>query len=112
MTLTDLYQQLFGKNHVQDGDVISMAEHGRSGGVSTGQGFKYVAIPGEACQIADNSVDSNVQYVGKASIGASTSDAVWQIKKIDCTTGTVITWADGNDNYDNNWSNREAISYA
>lgn len=44
MTLSDLYGQLFGKSSIQDGDVISMAEHGRIGGISTGQGFKYVGI--------------------------------------------------------------------
>lgn len=43
-TLEDLYGQLFGKSSIQDGDVISMAEHGRVGGLSTGQGFKYVGI--------------------------------------------------------------------
>lgn len=41
---TDLYHQLFGKNHIQDGDVISFSEHGRVGGVSTGQGFKAVSV--------------------------------------------------------------------
>ena len=44
MTLSDLYGQLFGKSSIQDGDVISMAEHGRIGDISTGQGFKYVGI--------------------------------------------------------------------
>lgn len=43
-TLEDIYGQLFGKSAIQDGDVISMAEHGRVGGLSTGQGFKYVGI--------------------------------------------------------------------
>lgn len=43
MSITDLYQQLFGKGAIKDGDVISMSEHGRVGGVSTGQGFKYMA---------------------------------------------------------------------
>lgn len=44
MSITDLYHQLFGKDHIQDGDVISFSEHGRVGGVDTGQGFKFVGI--------------------------------------------------------------------
>lgn len=46
MAITDLYKLLFGKEHIQDGDVISMSEHGRVGGVSTGQGFKYSSLVG------------------------------------------------------------------
>ena len=44
MSITDLYGLLFGKEHIKDGDVISFSEHGRVGGVSTGQGFKHVAV--------------------------------------------------------------------
>lgn len=40
--ITDLYQQLFGRKGIADGNVIDMAEHGRVGGVSTGQPFKFV----------------------------------------------------------------------
>lgn len=42
--ITDLYQQLFGKDHIQDGNVIDFEEHGRVGGVSTGQGFKFISL--------------------------------------------------------------------
>jgi len=41
---------------------------------------------------------SNILYMCKASIGSARNSAVWQIRKID---GMDITWADGNDNYDN-----------
>ena len=44
MTISDLYQDLFGKGAIQDGDVIEMAEHQRVGGLSTGQGYKAVGI--------------------------------------------------------------------
>lgn len=61
--LTDLYQQLFGKNHIQDGNVIDMAEHGRVGGVSTGQAFKHTAIidttSGDAVTVTNNKLDVN-----------------------------------------------------
>lgn len=37
-----LYSALFGKRELTDSDVVSFSEHGRVGGVSTGQGFKFV----------------------------------------------------------------------
>lgn len=41
-SLSSLYRALFGKRAPVDGNVIDMSEHGRVGGVSTGQGFKFV----------------------------------------------------------------------
>lgn len=41
MQITDLYKQLFGRKGPADGNVIDMSEHGRVGGLSTGQPFKY-----------------------------------------------------------------------
>lgn len=57
--------------------------------------------------------DSNTIYIGKAKIGALTSDAVWQIKKISTSaTITSILWADGNDAFDNVWDNRVSLNYS
>lgn len=58
-------------------------------------------------------VDSNSDiYVGKAPIGAATSDSVWQIKFIDLTGSDVdIKWADGNSDFDNEWDERANLSY-
>jgi len=66
----------------------------------------------EATQIAEDSGDSNVTYIGKAVIGTLTSVSSWRIKKLDATTGLEITWADGNSNYDNEWDERENLSYS
>jgi hypothetical protein len=52
-----------------------------------------------------------VLYLGKSPIGSSTSDPVWQIKKVDTTSGVVITWADGNADFDNIWDNRTSLTY-
>jgi len=41
ITTVDTHKLLFGKKGIQDGNVIDMAEHGRAGGVSTGQPFKF-----------------------------------------------------------------------
>jgi len=42
MNIVDLYKNLFGRSKMTDGSIIEMAEHGRVGGVSTGQPFKFV----------------------------------------------------------------------
>lgn len=43
-SLDDYYGQLFGRSHIADGTIIDLAEHGRVGGVSTGQSFKYTSL--------------------------------------------------------------------
>lgn len=63
-------------------------------------------------QRVDDYTTANIIYIGIARVGTPTSDAYWQIQKIDETTGTVITWADGNDNFDNIWDNRTSITYS
>ena len=45
--------------------------------------------------------DGDVVYVCSAPVGSSVSASVWQVKKVDATTGVVITWADGDAEYDN-----------
>ncbi len=54
----------------------------------------------------------SVTYVGVAVVGSLASDNVWQIKKIDETSGVVITWADGNSDFDNVWDNRASLTYS
>lgn len=109
--ITDLYTQLFGKDHIKDGDVISFSEHGRVGGLSTGQGYKITKGVEEVTYIDEAS--SSITYIGKAGIGVSTSSASWQIKKI-LTSGSVtsITYAGGTDNYDQVWNDRSGLSYS
>lgn len=54
---------------------------------------------------------ATVTYIGEATIGSATSSAVWRIKKMDTTSGIVITWADSNENFDNVWDNRASLTY-
>ena len=47
--------------------------------------------------------------------GSSTSSAVWRVKKTvlsDTSDDVVITWADGNANFDNIWDNRLSLTYS
>lgn len=69
MTITDLYRQLFGKGAIQDGNVIDMAEHGRVGDLSTGQGLKYVTpidpdtgdtLTGAGTQYTEGDTDASI----------------------------------------------------
>ncbi len=55
---------------------------------------------------------ATVSYIGQAVTGSSTATAVWRIKKMDTTSGIVITWADGNPNFDNIWDNRASLTYS
>lgn len=51
-------------------------------------------------------------YVGDALAGSSESNAVWRIKRIDETSGVVVLWADGNDNFDNIWTDYLTLIYS
>jgi hypothetical protein len=68
-------------------------------------------IENEAQRVDDVST-ANVVYIGRAEIGSLTSDAVWQIRKIDITGEISITWADGNDSFDKIWDNRTILTYS
>jgi hypothetical protein len=54
---------------------------------------------------------ATITYIGYAQDGSSIADAVWSIKRIDTSSGTTIEWADGNNNFDNVWDNRAALTY-
>lgn len=57
-------------------------------------------------------VSGAVTYIAKAPIGSSQASAVWQAKRIDETSGMVITWADGNDSFDNVATDLTSLSYS
>lgn len=57
-------------------------------------------------------VVGDITYVAIAAPGTAQATAKWQCKKIDETTGMVITWADGNANFDNAATDLTALSYS
>lgn len=69
--------------------------------------------PGVLATVRVDDASSTVTYVGEAAVASSEGSATWRIKKLE-TTGTVlkITWADGNNNFDNIWTNRASLSYS
>ena len=54
----------------------------------------------------------SVKYVAIARVGTPQSDPYWQAKKVDTTTGVVITWADGDDEFDNIATDLTSLSYS
>lgn len=109
MIVDDLYQNLFGKNHITDGDVIEMAEHGRVGGVSNGQPFKMTSNAPMAIKVTESGTTT---YVARSKPGTLEATALWQCMKIDESSGAVITWADGDDTYDNIATNLAGLTYS
>jgi hypothetical protein len=54
----------------------------------------------------------SITYVGLAAPGTPQSSALWQCKKVDETTGTVITWCDGDALFDNVATDLTALTYS
>jgi len=86
-------------------------EHGAAGDVSTGRRLKYTQnVPLK--KIID-AASATVTYICEAVPSATTSQALWRIKKVDSTTNpTTILFADGNDNFDNIADNRASLTYS
>jgi len=60
----------------------------------------------------DDTSQANITYIGKAELNAGTNaSSVWQIQKIDETSGLILNWAEGNDNFDNVWDDRLNLTY-
>lgn len=60
----------------------------------------------------DDTSTASVTYIGKAAVGSSGASAVWQIQKMDESSGLVITFADGDSSFNNIWNNRTSLSYS
>ena len=64
--------------------------------------------------IVDDTTTANMIYIGKAPRkdgGNVTSDAVWQIKRVNLTSGVIVTWADGSDIFEKVWDDRVGYSW-
>jgi hypothetical protein len=81
--------------------------------VATGGGNTSAIISTLTTKYALRLVESSpYTYIGKAVTGSDEGDAVWQIFRMDETSGLKIEWADGNSNFDNIWSNYAGLSYS
>jgi hypothetical protein len=72
--------------------------------------------PAIAVRVDEHSSTPGIFYVGKAPIGTTAATARWQMCRITVAAGAVaaviIDWADGNDYFDNVYTNRQSLSYS
>lgn len=61
-------------------------------------------------KLIDDTTTPSVTYVGEAALGTATSAASWRIKKIDETSGVVITWTGSG--FDAVWDDRVIEVYS
>lgn len=57
-------------------------------------------------------VSGTISYIGQAPIGSATSSSVWQIFKLDSSSGLTLKWADSTDAFSKIWDDRATYSYA
>lgn len=85
---------------------MSGSQHNSDANAILSRNFRQYAVR------LDETTTTGVTYIGKALIGTSSADNDWAIQKMDETGDLIITWADGNDNFDNVWDNRASLVYA
>lgn len=91
------------------------------GGGGSGPSITDPAHDSTLIQVRDNiaaayavktTVAGAITYVAKAQPGTAQADAEWQAYKVDETSGTIITWADGNADFDNIATDLTTLSYS
>lgn len=76
-------------------------------------GVDAQAMPASAMATKITTV-GDVTYIGKAKTGTAQATARWQCKKIDSSVAgtTVITWADGDAEFNNTATDLTALTYS
>lgn len=60
-----------------------------------------------------DTVSDSLTYIGKAAVGIIESEPFWSVRRLSTTGGVLkIDWADGNEEFDNVWTNRGSLSYS
>lgn len=55
-------------------------------------------------------VSGTIEYVCEALPGTPAATAAWRVRKVDTTSGTIITWASGSGNFDKAATNLATVS--
>jgi hypothetical protein len=87
---------------------------GGRGGLNTQESNAILNMGATYAKRMDGVSTTNVTYYGVANKGSATANPVWRIMKIDESQSPedlIITWADGNDLFDNIWDNRLTLNY-
>lgn len=82
---------------------------GTTVGAKHGLDVSFMGSTGDAIRW-DTTTTANVIYVGFAVPGGLNASAVWRIMSVNTSTNEV-TWADGDDSYDNVWNDRASLTY-
>lgn len=101
--------EIFTKDDIE----VAVSNNTKTTGETIGsqRGHHVSVLPGGTYTLAyDTTTTANTIYLGSAVIGSATSAAVWQINKIDTSTG-LQTWSDSNSDFDNIWDNRASLTY-
>lgn len=53
----------------------------------------------------------SIDYVAEADTGTAFATPEWRVKKVDSTTGIVITWADGDEEFNNSATDLTTLTY-
>lgn len=56
--------------------------------------------------------DGTTMYIALAKPGTATTDAYWQCIKLDTSAGVVLTYADGDADFNNTANNLASLSYS
>lgn len=97
--------------HIPREGMMGKASDGSWYNLSVGTDGSLLSKTGDIPYALKVTVVGAVTYIGIANPGTAQATAEWQCKKIDTTVGTVITWADGNGNFDNTSTDLTALSY-
>ena len=99
-------QTILEKAYIPETKTIATTSYGFDG-------TDMQALPASAMAMKVTTV-GNVTYIGKAKTGAAQATAKWQCQKIDSsvTDTVVITWADGNAEFDNIATDLTSLSYS
>lgn len=76
----------------------------------TADGVTWQRVGTQFDVLLDDSSDP-VLYLGKAPIGSAMADPVWQIAKLDTSSGLAKTWAD-NAGFTQVWDDHESLTYS
>lgn len=95
---------------------LSIPSGGGGGGSSSGgevtQGTDPWVVSDRVLTTRIDEASSTVTYIGSAEPGTSEGASTWQIKKIDSSSGTAITFADGVATFTKEWDERTGYTYS
>lgn len=94
--LSGLYRALFGREKLADGDIISMAEHGRVADSPDGQAFKYMASVDPETGVTESSLISTLQeLIQRLAPLAGAMAPTAQLRTIGVVSGSVTATGGG-----------------